>query len=285
MVTPKKKHLIELMVEAGIQWPEGAEYAAQSKCDNKVHFFKIKPKVLTGDEHFCAPGGSMGGSCLLPSLCGNWHQTIVTKAQYEAAIAEKVNVDDDGWIEWSGGECPVSADMSVEVKLRIGTIMGPDHAEVFNWDHDDASGDIIAYRIISKQPATPEQKFFESFNRSIPTNTIEQRIAELRSMERHLAEFRAKLTDDLHALGITWLDSTNVADEQKQPVITDWRDLRVGDVVEFDGVDGYWPILNIENDDCEDNAPIKVSESIKAKCLVDGWVKLDVHPFRFIRRP
>ena len=37
-------------------------------------------------------------------------------------------------------------------------------------------------------------------------NTIEQRIAELQAMERNIAELRAKLTDDLHALGITWLD-------------------------------------------------------------------------------
>ena len=40
MATPKKKHLIELMIEAGVEWPEGAEYAAQDKRFNKVNFYK-----------------------------------------------------------------------------------------------------------------------------------------------------------------------------------------------------------------------------------------------------
>ena len=43
MVTPKKKHLIELMIEAGVKWPEGAEYAAQDKTTNDLCFYGSKP--------------------------------------------------------------------------------------------------------------------------------------------------------------------------------------------------------------------------------------------------
>ena len=47
-------------------------------------------------------------------------------------------------------------------------------------------------------------------------NTIEQRISELRVMERNLAELRARLTDDLHAFGITWLDGViNIPEAKK----------------------------------------------------------------------
>jgi len=73
-------------------------------------------------------------------------------------------------------------------------------------------GDIIAYRIVSEQPEqseTTEPQYCEP----IPTKTIEQRIEDLQLMERNIAEFRAKLTDDLHALGITWLDGAVVEDE------------------------------------------------------------------------
>ena len=94
-------------------------------------------------------------------------------------------------------------------------------------EHD---GDITAYRVIEQaaQPAQPTKseaaqptkseelgfpKFCESVMRQMPGTTIEQRIAELRDMERNLAEFRARLTDDLHALGITWLDGAVVEDE------------------------------------------------------------------------
>ena len=87
MATPKKKHLIELMIEAGVKWPDGAEYAAQDKRNGKLYFFKMKPRVRHGDEHFCAPGGSMGYPYSLPSLCRNWHETIVTREQYAEAVS------------------------------------------------------------------------------------------------------------------------------------------------------------------------------------------------------
>lgn len=88
MTTPKKKHLIELMIEAGVKWHDGAEHAAQDKRDSKVYFFHMKPYVVTGDEHFCASGGTTGDSYLLPDLCRNWNRTIVTREQYEMAVAE-----------------------------------------------------------------------------------------------------------------------------------------------------------------------------------------------------
>lgn len=92
MATPKKKHLIELMIEAGVKWPDGAEYAAQDKDTLKVNFYEDGKPI---------PGLSVGawmisGSCrwigsrfgiVLPSLCRNWHQTIVTREQYAEAVA------------------------------------------------------------------------------------------------------------------------------------------------------------------------------------------------------
>ena len=91
MATPKKKHLIELMIEAGVKWPEGAEYAAQDKKDNWVQFYKAgKPNYPIGFDVW------MADNCIymlingipLPALCRNWHQTIVTREQYEKALAD-----------------------------------------------------------------------------------------------------------------------------------------------------------------------------------------------------
>lgn len=109
--------------------------------------------------------------------------------------------------------------------------------------------------------------------------TIEQRIASLRALEKQVEETRAELTRDLEALGLTWM----VRDDPEQPTITDWRDLWVGDVIGFDGVDGEWDILNLEDE--YDEAPIKVSDDINAECTVEGWVNILSHPWRFIRRP
>ena len=88
MATPKKKHLIELMIEAGVKWPDGAEYAAQDK-DEWLAFYTRKPYredgKVTWSSYRCYVDNSMKK---LDLLCRNWHQTIVTREQYEKALAD-----------------------------------------------------------------------------------------------------------------------------------------------------------------------------------------------------
>ena len=93
-MTAKKKHLIELMIEAGVKWPEHAEYAAQDKTSTDLCFYRSKPVRI---ERFTdewrpsgidIPSGIVGRRVNLTSLCRNWHQTIVTREQYEKSLAD-----------------------------------------------------------------------------------------------------------------------------------------------------------------------------------------------------
>lgn len=52
---------------------------------------------------------------------------------------------DDGWIEWSGGKCPVPGAALVDVEMRDGTI-GSGYANGFRWKHYGDLGDIIRYQ-------------------------------------------------------------------------------------------------------------------------------------------
>lgn len=57
------------------------------------------------------------------------------------------------WIEWGGGECPVSGEKLVEIKMRNGGTEGPRKAGNLSWHNgnavrDEMGCDIIAYRII-----------------------------------------------------------------------------------------------------------------------------------------
>ena len=91
MATPKKKHLIELMIEAGVKWPNGAEYAAQDKHNLKVNFYRNgKPNMLKGGDEWLFNHCDFMSACglALPSICHNWHQTIVTREQYAEALAD-----------------------------------------------------------------------------------------------------------------------------------------------------------------------------------------------------
>ena len=91
MTTPKKKHLIELMIEAGVKWPDGAEYAAQDRHNLKVNFYKNgKPDFQSSYPEWMADNCTFMADegITLPALCRNWHQTIVSREQYEKALAD-----------------------------------------------------------------------------------------------------------------------------------------------------------------------------------------------------
>ncbi|MFL6615976.1 MAG: hypothetical protein ACJ8LD_19960 [Pantoea agglomerans] len=63
--------------------------------------------------------------------------------------------EQDEWIEWGGGKCPVHGNENVEIKFRDGCIGGGIRkAGGYYWGRTNAAlqSDIIAYRIIPEQP-------------------------------------------------------------------------------------------------------------------------------------
>lgn len=57
------------------------------------------------------------------------------------------------WIEWNGGECPVSSDTVVEVRLPLGNKLGPLRACHVPWlPINGGTSSVIAYRIIKEDP-------------------------------------------------------------------------------------------------------------------------------------
>ena len=89
MATPKKKHLIELMIAANVIWPEDAECVAQDKCDLMIYFYSGgKPTRPRDWVEWKVGECTCVGRFQLQSLCHNWHQTIVTREQYENALAD-----------------------------------------------------------------------------------------------------------------------------------------------------------------------------------------------------
>lgn len=59
-------------------------------------------------------------------------------------------LDEDGYTQWSGGECPVSEDTAVDYKVRNGGVC--QHlAGDLRWDHWQWAGDIVAYKVADKE--------------------------------------------------------------------------------------------------------------------------------------
>lgn len=67
----------------------------------------------------------------------------------------RVVLDEDGWLPWYGGECPVVAITVVEVRYKGGPAIGVAQAHSICWEHIDKAGDVIAYRTIKDAEADP----------------------------------------------------------------------------------------------------------------------------------
>ena len=92
--------------------------------------------------------------------CARWHPAdpavlgaISAIAKAEAALAEP-QADEDGWIPWSGGECPIPEGMAFDLRFRDGAklIAASSDWPTAEWDWSCESGpyDIVAYRIVKE---------------------------------------------------------------------------------------------------------------------------------------
>lgn len=148
-------NLIDLLVKELPQrggWPEGAEIAVQDS-DSQI-CFSSHSDVYANKGKTDWYGGDWGNgdwrNPFIDTIADDRHECIVTRNQYEAALAaSKAVVGHDGWIEWGGGECPVDSDAIVEVRYRSPNLYqyNNDRAGDFAWAHDGIDGDIIAYRL------------------------------------------------------------------------------------------------------------------------------------------
>lgn len=115
-------------------WPEGVDAVRQN---GKGQLFGIN-SVYCSDFKL--------------EKCDDWITDVVTRNQYESALAaSKAVVGNNGWIKWAGGECPVDSDAIVEVKYRSPKPYQynnyNDRAGDFDWEHIGSNADIIAYRL------------------------------------------------------------------------------------------------------------------------------------------
>lgn len=173
---------------------------------------------------------------------------MVNNDELDQIVAETAS-DADGWIEWSGVECPVDVDALVCCKLRSGKVsITAYHAGSLSWRHNGNAADIIAYRL--HKQADPE--FCESVTRAIPDPdeqvwinppSIEQLAADYRNAKDYAerkqqeadaakADAEAKLKAlELVGEALGLLVSPITARQEPELVITDRSQLELGDVI------------------------------------------------------
>lgn len=141
--------LVEWLPSRG-GWPEGAECCHLTQYDRHCLIIGFYHSNASAENNAIISKTEMvfsGIGCLGDTL----HDCTVTAEQYETALAAK----NDGWINWGGGECPVSASEMVDVIFGHGGRMSANIADCWRWSHDGTDSDIIAYRL--HQPQEAEQ--------------------------------------------------------------------------------------------------------------------------------
>jgi hypothetical protein len=149
--------LIDILVEELPKhggWPKRANCITQDP-DKRVEPATCLPPVAKcDDDGFWFLDSSRIGGFEVDTLASDHTTAIITREQYEAALAAK----NDGWIEWGGGECPVSDSTIVEVRYRNGEVKASAPADFYEWGHGrphfvTTGRDIIAYRLHKLQEA------------------------------------------------------------------------------------------------------------------------------------
>ena len=121
----------------------------------------------------------------------NWHQTILSRAEYFHLYPAP---DADGRIEWKGGKCPVDEDARIDIRMTGGTT----HYDTdTDWGWNANSFKITHYRLHKPEQAKPD--YCDSVTRSIPEPsdkpTIEQLAADYRNAKDY-AERKQQEADD-----------------------------------------------------------------------------------------
>ncbi|ORM78327.1 hypothetical protein HA43_08255 [Pantoea eucrina] len=60
----------------------------------------------------------------------------------------QIMTDNNDWIEWTGGKCPVNNRDIVDINLRGYGEFTDRVSGALMWEHSGGSADIIAYRVI-----------------------------------------------------------------------------------------------------------------------------------------
>jgi hypothetical protein len=110
--------------------------------DERAHDYLL---AMIESHHDWEPETHQEFVCLAFELADEF---IRQSATQETPLPEIENAD-DGWIEWTGGECPLPDGTPNQVKFRDGDISGIDSSpETWQWHHTGSQADIIAYKIV-----------------------------------------------------------------------------------------------------------------------------------------
>lgn len=294
-ISNSKKQLAKIIHENG-GWRDG-EFAAQDG-DGGVGGYEIKPEWNSLAKYWWR---GAWGEWFLANKIKNHHQTVLSRAEYFHLYPAP---DANGWIEWNGGECPVDGNEIIDIRYPESREEFGTKAKFRRWNHARNKGDIIAYRLHKPEKSLEElcgEVKEENKHEHVEAKpTIEQLAADYRNAKDYAdrkqqeadatkEDAEAKLAELVaagKALGLV-LSVVGVGPEPEL-VITDWRDLRVGDRIwvgdsgrSRNCPEGEYEIAAIDRRDSDQ--PVGLAWPGELSGVT--WPQIHKRGWRFIRRP
>lgn len=226
------KTLLQILVEELPKnggWPEGVEAMAQD-ADGAVQNYsdtrdiRINDEFAHGSSRIACSYSIESGEC---EVSTDRLTAIITREQYEAALAEKQNplpwdeekTDADGWIDWAGGECPVEEGTLVDVRYRCGREnhhvsagivcdMGGSDSDCCaeDWSHDNSTHDIIAYRLHQPQEANSRANDERLATDLVSVGLVQKPIDDACRVEADLNDCIGQPQEDIKAIRAEMLE-------------------------------------------------------------------------------
>ena len=122
-----------------------------SKITNKDDIDFFDRAAIAAMNGFIAAEGTEGSTtfgtfALMAVNCAK----CLLDARREFVQTDPVVPDVGVWVYWRGGECPVSADTPVEVKLRNDDFWTQTAGRI-EWSNENRLSDVVAYRILTEE--------------------------------------------------------------------------------------------------------------------------------------
>lgn len=143
-----------------------------------------------------------------------------------------VEADDEGWIPWSGGECPLPDECKCQIELQDGERHLPEPSRRWAWERNIGEFTIAAYRPILSETAEKEEPRRPgrtiAYIPETPENVFDRlksAIAASESIPGIIAEIDALLPDGY---------SVQRCPKEAEPAedMSDWRNWSTGDLLE-----------------------------------------------------
>lgn len=296
----KCKQALADLINANGGWVDGEAIFAAMDGNDDLFGYSGRPQWTVSHGHWY--GHTLTCWFFSPIVINNHHQTILSCEEYYQAYPK---ADADGWIEVTQSGCPVNEDDVIQVRFRDddGSGMTPDVASNYIWDFDGSDIDVVSYRLHKQgdkydtgdgeQNPVIKPEFCESVMRSIPEPEEKPTIEQLALYYRNKLDYairKQQEADDSKAAADAALGELKragealglligIAKHEHELVITDWRDLRVGDEVEctkYDSEHRFGVVCRI--DASSEEQPIMVDHG-------DGRGVSWPSCWKFIRRP